>query len=301
MSGDSDATVQRIDAQVHTWLPKWAPGHPWADDHPTSFFETAVTPHSAERVVADMDAAGVDAAVTVVPRLYGWDNGYALDAARRFPDRLAVVGRLDWKPPDHRERLRRLMAEPGMIGIRVTNRDDPDAWSEGGAFEQLLSAAEELEVPVSGTPGPRNLEVWQDVARRHDGLTLIVDHLGMEAPPTTVPRPGPTPFAHLPALLALAHRPNVYVKLTAAGALSNEPFPFEDIWPAVRQILDSFGPERVMWGTDYNRTRILLSYDDGVHYLDHLGLEEGTLQQIFSKTLTDVFAWNPAPKQASSQ
>lgn len=52
-----------------------------------------------------------------------------------------------------------------------------------------------------------------------------------------------------------------------AGALSNEAFPFKDIWPAVTDIVEKFGPQWVMWGTDYNRTRPLLSYEEAVQVL----------------------------------
>jgi predicted TIM-barrel fold metal-dependent hydrolase len=283
-----------VDAQVHTWTPKDDPRYPWAADHPTSYFETQVTPHAAETVVADMDAAGVDAAITVVPRLYGWDNSYALDAARRFPDRIGVVGRIDWHRPDHVGRLRTLMDQPGMLGIRVTTRNQPQTWEPGGELAGILAAAEELDVPLSVSTGPESLGALAGVASRHPDLRLLVDHLGMEAPPTTVPVPGPEPFKHLPQLLELAAYPNLYVKLTAAGALSNEPFPFEDIWPAVTAIVDAFGPGRVLWGTDYNRTKSLLSYDEAVHYLEAVGFDAGTLAQLYGGTLQKVFGWPAA-------
>jgi len=113
----------------------------------------------------------------------------------------------------------------------------------------------------------------------------------MEAPPTTVPVPGPEPFLHLSKLLALAVHPNVHVKLTAAGALSNEPYPFRDIWPAVLELVERFGPERVMWGTDYNRTKTLLSYEEGVQYLGEIGFNTPVLEQLYAGTARRVFGW----------
>jgi L-fuconolactonase len=286
--------VAIVDAQVHTWTPKDDPDYPWAADHPTSYFETQVQPHGIETVIADMDAAEVDAAVTVVPRLYGWDNSYALSAARKYPDRIAVVGRINWLLPDHVERLRAFMDQPGMVGIRVTNRDRPETWQPGGELAGIIAAAETLDVPLSVSTGPATLDVLRGVAERHPGLRLIVDHLGMEAPPTTVRTPGPEPFTHLPKLLALAAHPNVHVKLTAAGALSNEAFPFKDIWPAVTDIVEMFGPQRVMWGTDYNRTKPLLSFEEAVQYLNAVGFDPATLQQLYGGTLQRVFGWPAA-------
>ena len=58
------------------------------------------------------------------------------------------------------------------------------------------------------------------------------------------------PFARLPGLLELAVHPNVAVKLCGAPSLSLQPYPFEDVWASVRQILDAFGASRVMWASD---------------------------------------------------
>ncbi len=281
-----------IDAQVHTWLPRDEARYPWDPDTPTSFFETDVPAHPAEQVLEDMDGAGVAAAIAVVPRLYGWDNSYALDAAARFPDRLALVGRLDPVAPEHADRLRAFIDQPGMVGLRLP-RSVPEDWAPGGTFSAMLAAAEALTVPICAMPGPTNLSVIADVASRHEGLPLVVDHLGMEAVPQTVPVPGPRPFRYLPDLLALAKHPNVHVKLTGAPALSNEPFPFRDIWEAVLSIIERFGPERVMWGSDYNRVSTLHGYRDGTRYLDRLGLDDATLHQLRRGTAESVFRWSP--------
>jgi len=86
------------------------------------------------------------------------------------------------------------------------------------------------------------------VAARHPGLRLLVDHLG---------RAGGTKdaaaFAHLPELLPLAKYPNVAVKATGAPSYSSEPYPYRTIHPYLRQIYDAFGPERLFRGTDITR------------------------------------------------
>ena len=65
-------------------------------------------------------------------------------------------------------------------------------------------------------------------------------------------------WAELPQLLALAEFDNVSVKISGAGTLSREAFPFTDIREPVYRILDSFGVERCMWGTDWTRAVELL-------------------------------------------
>jgi L-fuconolactonase len=282
-----------VDAQVHAWTPQHDPEYPWNPEHKAhGFFETEKTPDRAEQVIADMDEAGVDAALLVVPTLYLWDNSYATDSARRYPGRLAVVARIDWKAPEPVRRLEELMADPTVVGIRLAKRDDPGAWAADGEFGPMLSAAEELDVPVAGITGTLTLSAWGDVARRHPDLRLIVDHLGLEAPPTTVPVPGPAPFERLPHLLALAEHPNVYVKMTATPALSNEPFPFRDIWPAIATVVSEFGADRVMWGSDYNRTSSLHTYSEAVRYLAEADVfDDATKATLYAGTARRVYGW----------
>ena len=89
------------------------------------------------------------------------------------------------------------------------------------------------------------------LAARYPKLTLVVDHLGLAQPPLEAP--DSPPFARLPGLLELAAHPNVAVKLCGAPSLSLEPYPFEDVWAPVREIVDAFGADRLMWASDISR------------------------------------------------
>jgi L-fuconolactonase len=280
--------LRLIDAQIHTWIGECTE-YPWLAEHPTRW-------HFAEREVptsdalAAMDAVGVDAALSTVPALYGYDNAYALAGAAANPGRLAVVGLIDPDRPDHRDRLGTLMRQPGMVGIRITGGDDA-AW-RGGRFDPLIRAAGELRVPVCVYPGLGNLGALDALLQRQDATQIILDHVGLAAPPVTVRTAGTTPFAALPTVLALARFENLAIKLTALPALSRETFPFRDIWLALARVLDAFGAERVMWGTDFTRTARLHSYLEGTRYLDYVdGLDALTKEQLYGGTLQAVFGW----------
>jgi len=81
-----------VDAQVHIWA-NHTPERPWpADGFGREHCAEALT---ADALIARMDEAGVDRAVIVPPSWEGERNDLALDAARRWPDRFAVMGRLD--------------------------------------------------------------------------------------------------------------------------------------------------------------------------------------------------------------
>ncbi|MBM4438437.1 MAG: amidohydrolase family protein, partial [Actinobacteria bacterium] len=52
-------------------------------------------------------------------------------------------------------------------------------------------------------------------------------------------------------LIALAERPNVYVKLSGYHNSTGEPYPYASARPLLNRMLGAYGRERVMWGTDW--------------------------------------------------
>ena len=111
---------------------------------------------------------------------------------------------------------------------------------------------------------PVNLLCWGILDKglphiqRHRDTVIVIDHLGLLQPA----RP-PVPAdvrADLPKLLALAQYENVRVKISGACTMSHQPFPYDDIWEPVLRVIDAFGLDRCMWGTDWTRTIGMLTY-----------------------------------------
>jgi L-fuconolactonase len=206
--------------------------------------------------VAAMDAVGIDAAIIdqfppVGERLPGgaMRHSYASaeDAVRRLPSRFAYVARLDPADPE----LFRLMAEvrthPGCLGIRV---DQPprERFSEKG-YAHFFALAERHLLPT-WIVLPGRLDELLPYASAFANLPFIVDHAGM---PEVWDRADPARFAPLDALLALARFPNVAVKWGHVTKLSACPFPYDDVLAQLRRAVDAFGPERVMWESDWTQ------------------------------------------------
>lgn len=259
-----------IDAQLHT-----------SADQPEH--------RPAPELVAMMDAVGIEIAILVQLSALGTDNDYLLAAADSFPDRFAVVGALDPQAEDQDELLGRWRALPHTVGIRVPAAA-PTAREAlaGGGFDAQLSAAERLGIPVC-VFAPGQFPVLRRIAAERPQLTLVLDHLGLPAPPGM--DPGPEPFASLSELLALAELPNVAVKCSGSAALSAEPYPFADLWPHLHALLEAFGVGRVMWGSDATRVASLHTYRDAVNQFTEtaeLSAEEkeallgGTARKLFS-------------------
>lgn len=231
----------RIDAQVHIWGAD-TPARPWPAVHGEPHRDP---PFSAEEIVAAMDRANVDAAVIVPPSWEGDRNDLALAAVRAHPDRFGVMGRLDVStPPD----LSRWRDAPGMLGVRLTfHRPEMRSWLTDGTCDRLFADAEEAAVPVM-VFAPGQTPALVEVARRHPGLVLIVDHLNL-ATDATAADIAPC----IDALRPLVAFENAAVKISALPCHTQERFPFPDLARAIRRVVDDFGPDRCAFGSDISR------------------------------------------------
>ena len=123
---------------------------------------------------------------------------------------------------------------------------------------------------------------------------LVIDHLGLQQP--FHPPPPAEPWADLPKVLALAGQPNIRMKISGACTLSHEPFPYNDIWDPVLKIIDAFGLDRCMWGTDWTRATELLTYQQGVEPFRVTGrLSDSDRAALMGGTLQSVYKWSPSP------
>ena len=226
-----------VDSHIHLWREN-VPSPP----------HRQIAAWSAEEALKEMEAAGVDAAVIQPPN---WDpnaNAVAEDAAQRYPNRFAILG---WFPPEKPE-SRALVAgwkkRPGQKGLRFTfMRPGQEHWASDGTMEWLWPAAERAGLVVA-MGAASFLPVVGEIAARHPGLELVIDHFGM--PPRGKDAEA---WTNLPQLLALAKHKNIAVKVSGAPGMSTAPYPFRNTHDGIRAIYDAFGPQRMFWGTDITR------------------------------------------------
>lgn len=250
-----------VDAQVHLWKAesedwKWVPG----------MKPQMPEPFTTEKLVPMMDQAGVDRAVIVPPSWPGDRNDYALEAARRYPGRFVVMGRIPVQNPKSAEMLPRWKEQPGMAGVRVTFLGPAAKWLTDGTPDWLWPEVEKAGLPLMLlTAG--NIKPFDKIAERHPGLQLIVDHMGLSSDALKAGRRDEV----IADVIALAKHPNVSVKLSATPAYSNEPYPWKDMHTTIKRLFDAYGPRRSFWGTDLTNSFDKATYKERVtHFTDTL-------------------------------
>jgi len=226
-----------VDSQVHIWDNRKLPPH-----------HRQVMTFGKDDLLAEMDAAGVDAAIICPPFMLPEVNELACEAAREHPDRLAVMGFFPIDKPESREVIKTWRERPGSVGLRwVLNQPHHKQWWADGTMDWVWAAAEKEGLPVALHAADALPEIGK-VADRHPDLKLAVDHMG-----TPSASKDEASFVHLDQLLALAKRPNVSVKLSGSAMNSTADYPWRNIHGQIRRMFDAFGPERCFWGTDITR------------------------------------------------
>ena len=270
-----------IDAQVHAYE-RNHPGRPWAAvlQGPPEV--------TGDDMVAAMDAVGVDGALLVSPfTMYRYDASYAISVHSAHPGRFALIKPVDPSDPAVAETIADWAATDGAVAIRIMMRPELSTDPADPGLNRVLAAAAQHTLPVNLLCWGRLEQAGQLAARNPDTM-LVIDHLGLQQP---FEPPVPTaPFADLPKLLALAEHANIVVKITGACTLSQQPFPYNDLWDPLGRIFDAFGLDRCLWGTDWTRAVALLTYQQGVQAFrltdrlsdsDRAVLMAGTLQRVY--------------------
>jgi len=232
-----------IDAQIHDV----GPWFDWTVER-TELQHRIMT----ELAIAYLDAVGVHG-LLLFP---GGDDAFAAWAAEALPDRFAFVPHITPKTPDVDAAVgaAKKRHEKGLLGLRAIIGWPLDGSEvrnfEAGVWDPVFAACERQEVPLFLFISGWLAQIAKLIAR-FPRLTLIVDHLGLRQPP--LDKPDDPPFKCLAELLQLARLPNVNVKLCGLPSLSQEQYPYKDVAPHLRAIVDAFGAERLMWGSDTTR------------------------------------------------
>ena len=268
-----------VDAHVHVWRPG-AADYPWMAD--------AVAlrrPFELATIAPEQSALGIGEVVLVQAADNVEDTENMLRTAREQPQ---VAGVVVWVPLVAVDVAGALLDRWGrghpVVGARHLVHRDPDPdWLLAPAVQPGLDllARHGLTFDVCAET-PHLLAQIPELARRHPGLTLVVDHLGK--PP--IRARGWQPWADL--LDAAAAHPNVVAKLSGLNTAADQAgWTADDFRPYLDHAIAAFGPSRLMYGGDWPFALLAAeSYTQIWHGLrDCLdGLSPTDLQHVLSGT-----------------
>jgi predicted TIM-barrel fold metal-dependent hydrolase len=191
-----------------------------------------------------MAAHGVAHTVIVHVIYYRWDCRYAADAVRAHPQQFMGVCRINPESAKPRAELDHWVAE-GFRGVRLSPGLGPGGeWiNDTRQMDAIWERTTELKIPMTVLcPIGRIPDVEKVIERHNERLDVCIDHMA-DSP---IDQPD-----ELKKLLRLSRYPRVYVKLSHLWSLSKQEYPYRDTHDQVRRLYDAFGPQRLMWGTDW--------------------------------------------------
>jgi L-fuconolactonase len=204
-------------------------------------------PVTVEGLLSEMDGAGVDRAVLVQAfSAYGSDNSYVTSAARAHPKESVSVCIVDIDR-DAPARLRTLAEDDGTSGVRMFAIGNPTLVRlDDPAAAPVWEVARELGLRIVVTILAPQLPELRAVLVRYADLPIVLDHCGF--PDLS----GGAPFDRAAALFELAAFPNLHLKVSSHLLETAEAV--GDPRDLVDRLVGAFGPERLMWGSDYPQT-----------------------------------------------
>ena len=228
----------------------------------------------------------------------------AQEAGLLQPDRFAHLVRIDRRDPQLECVMRVIASSPNARSFRlqpVWTRDEAAALA-GGAYDALLALAEDIGLPVCWF-APGHVELLAPYMRRYPKLVFVIDHCGMGFP--NIP-PGRTEAeerrtldpTYLRDVIKLAEYPNAVLKWShAQDRFGVRTYPYEGLRPLLRQAIEGFGADRLMWASDKS-VMFGHSWSDILHAVrDDLELSHEEKSAILAGTARRVFDW-PLPPES---
>jgi predicted TIM-barrel fold metal-dependent hydrolase len=251
-----------IDTHLEVWTldPRFPFRHPEAPDLKVG------VPAPIENQVAQMRDYGLEYAVLINPRYFGWDNSYISDCLRRYPKLFVAHGLINPEDPKVTDRLRYWVLDHGFQGMRLSPLYHPNStWLNSKAHDPLWREAERLGAVFNFYIRPHQMPMLADMAARHPGVKVVVDHLGM---PDLRRR---DPWPEFRKMFALKKLPQVWISASEPYDISlTKRFPFGDTIPFFKAVYEEFGGRRLIWGTGYPRPRWALAMEKELEFVDQV-------------------------------
>ena len=277
----------RVDAHHHLWDLK-VREMPWIDPVDMAAIDRSFAVADLAEVTA---RAGIAHTIVLEAASRTEETEELLALAWREPRISGVVGFVDLTAPDVGAEIDRLRALPGgdrLVGIRSPVQDEPDPrWLLRPDVLEGLRAVAARSLVYDLLLVPPQIDAAVGAAAQVSDGRFVVDHL---AKPEIVDRQW-EPWAS--AIAALANHEQVCCKLSGMVTQADwTRWTIDDLRPYAAHVIEQFGPDRILFGTDWPVCTLAASYDTVVDVAEQLtaSLSDSERAAIFGGNATRVYA-----------
>ncbi|ESQ83506.1 hypothetical protein AEAC466_12585 [Asticcacaulis sp. AC466] len=244
-----------IDSHQHLWQ-IGQNDHSW----PTPDLADIYRDFGVKDLMAASHGLGLTGTVLVQSQPSETDTLWLLRVAAAVPLIKAVVGWTDLESPRAAQNIAYLARQPKLKGLRPMLQGlERDDWILSPGAQPALEAMVAQGLTFDALVFPRHLPHIDTLAKRYPGLRIIIDH-GAK-PPIGSGKPA----EWMDAIAAVAENSNVACKLSGLLTESGPGQSSDALTPYVDHLLAVFGPDRLMWGSDWP---VVLLKDSYRHWFD---------------------------------
>lgn len=277
----------RVDAHQHYWRPERG-DYPWMDAAPACL-QRAYGPADLQPLLL---ASGIDATVLVQAAPTVAETEHLLDIADATPSVAGVVGWIDFNLPAERAVLDRLASHGRLVGVRPMVQDlSDDDWVLRPNLSWAFAAVRELGLGFDALGYPRHASRFLALCQRYPDLRVVLDH-GLK------PAIAARSFERWAAdMRDLAQHSQACCKLSGLATEAAPGDSISSLRPYVEHLVDVFGPERLMWGSDWPVSSSAIGYREWLQSCEELlaplGRDANAL--IFGGNATAFYRLTPPP------
>lgn len=276
----------KIDAHQHYW-------HPGRGDYGWMPKGDAVLdrPWRPEDLAPSLVTAGVERTVLVQAAPSVHETEYMLGIADATPTVAGVVGWIDFENRGDLGQLERLKRHPRFVGVRPMIQDIADVdWMLRDDIRWAFDALVDLDLAFDALGFPVHLANFLKVLSRHPDLRAVIDHA--MKPRIRDQMDGRDAFSDWAAgMRRLAAETGAFCKLSGLVTEAHANWTVDDLRPFAEHVLECFGPERTMWGSDWPVSLLGASYEAWHEAAQALAadLDDAAQAQLFGKTAEQFY------------
>ncbi len=222
-------------------------------------------PHFVAEFLTAAEPAGVNYAIVVEASKRRKDNFWAMNVVNESTNLLAFVANLDPRDPYYISDLDILSKNKKFKGIRIRPTTKIDL-SDQSVINKLGELAKrKLVLELGPNEGP--IEAIENIALKYPEMNIIIDHMAGGK----IQNEKIEPADWNGRLERLAALPNVYCKVSALFGLSGQsPAPIDANYyrPFIDQVVHAFGPDRILFGSNWTLSEMYGTYGDLVGIYD---------------------------------
>jgi L-fuconolactonase len=273
--------MMRVDSHQHFWR-LMRGDYSWLTPKLTPLFRD-FQPEDLGPILNDHD---IDATVLVQAAASVAETDYMLELAFDASFVLGVVGWVDFESPQAVADIERLSANPRLKGLRPMIQDIPDTqWMLRPALRPAIAAMQRRGLRFDALLKPPHLAPFKKFLTLYPDLPIVIDH---GAKPV-IAKGRYDDWAV--AMREIAKDQRVYCKLSGLATEAKRDWHQRDLKPYVDLLIETFGPDRLMWGSDWPVVELAGGYDRWIEVAENYlaRLNEGERNAILGGTATKFY------------